>query len=91
MSSENEAAAATAAPDAMADEWAAALAESKPDGATGAPTAVEQVAPVSFANLGPGGAPAPQAPPSGNGRRGRAAGQDRIARVASACPSPRRG
>jgi flagellar motor switch protein FliN len=58
MSSENEAAAAPAAPDAMADEWAAALAESKPDGATAAPTAVEQVAPVSFANLGPGGAPA---------------------------------
>ncbi len=58
MSSENEGAAAPAAPDAMADEWAAALAESKPDGATAAPTAVEQVAPVSFANLGPGGAPA---------------------------------
>jgi flagellar motor switch protein FliN/FliY len=58
MSSENEAAAAPAAPDAMADEWAAALAESKPDGAAAAPTAVEQVAPVSFANLGPGGAPA---------------------------------
>ena len=40
MSSENEATAAPAAPDAMADEWAAALAESKPDGVTAAPTAM---------------------------------------------------
>ena len=38
--------------DAMADEWAAALAEAKPAAIA---TAVEQVAPVSFANLGAGG------------------------------------
>ena len=47
--------------DAMAAEWAAALAETKTDGAASA-TAVEQVAPVSFANLGSGGTP----PTAGN-------------------------
>ena len=42
--------AAPAGEDAMAAEWEAALAESKPEGAQ---TAVEQVAPVSFANFAP--------------------------------------
>jgi flagellar motor switch protein FliN/FliY len=43
--------------DAMADEWAAALAESKPgDAPAAAGTAVEQVAPATFAKLA-GGAP----------------------------------
>ena len=54
-------AAAPAAPDAMADEWAAALAESKPAGTAAAQstqTAVQQVAPASFANLSGGGVPA---------------------------------
>jgi flagellar motor switch protein FliN len=51
MTSENSAAASPE--DAMADEWAAALAEAKPAAApaAAAQTAVEQVAPVSFANL----------------------------------------
>ncbi len=56
MTSENGAA-APSAEDAMADEWAAALAESKPAAAQTAQTAIEQVAPVSFANLASGGAP----------------------------------
>jgi flagellar motor switch protein FliN len=46
MSAEN----AAVEQDAMADEWAAALAESKP----AMTTAVEQVAPATFANLGQG-------------------------------------
>jgi flagellar motor switch protein FliN len=46
MSAEN----AAAEQDAMADEWAAALAESKP----AVTTAVEQVAPATFTNLGQG-------------------------------------
>jgi flagellar motor switch protein FliN len=52
MTSENSAA-APSPEDAMADEWAAALAEAKPaaGSASAAATAVEQVAPVSFANL----------------------------------------
>jgi flagellar motor switch protein FliN len=54
MTSELSGAAAPSADEAIADEWAAALAEAKEDPA--AHTAVEQVAPVSFANLGPGGA-----------------------------------
>ena len=46
----SSAAPADAAQDAMADEWAAALAESKP----AAPAAeVEQVAPAQFANFAP--------------------------------------
>ncbi len=59
MTSEN-APAAPASEDAMADEWAAALAEAKPAAAAtpSAQTAVEQVAPVSFANLSGGAAPA---------------------------------
>ena len=58
MSSDNSSAAADATgDDAMAAEWSAALAEAKPAGAGGAHTAVEQAAPVSFANLGPGGMP----------------------------------
>ncbi len=58
MTSENGAAAPEPA-DAMADEWAAALAEAKPAAAApAAQTAVEQVAPVSFASLSGGGAPA---------------------------------
>jgi flagellar motor switch protein FliN/FliY len=50
---ENTAAPADAGTDAMAAEWAAALAESKPSGAIGA-TAVEQVAPAKFANFAGG-------------------------------------
>ena len=61
MTSENAGAQAPAGGDEMAAEWAAALAEAKPDvnsaNQVGA-NAVEQVAPVSFANLGGGGAPA---------------------------------
>ena len=57
MSSENASPEAPAAQDAIADEWAAALAESRPDAGSAASNAVEQVAPVSFANLGHGGAP----------------------------------
>jgi flagellar motor switch protein FliN len=53
--SENAGAAAPDSDDAMAAEWAAALAEAKPDTAGSSPTAMEQVAPVSFASLGPGG------------------------------------
>ena len=56
MTSENGAA-APSEPDAMADEWAAALADSKPAAPVATQTAVEQVAPVSFANLAGGGAP----------------------------------
>ncbi len=60
MTAENDAAAPAPA-DAMADEWAAALAEAKPAAPATPPstqTAVEQVSPVSFANLSGGGAPA---------------------------------
>ena len=61
MTSENAGAQAPAGGDEMAAEWAAALAEAKPDvnsaNQVGA-NAVEQVAPVSFANLGGGGVPA---------------------------------
>ncbi len=57
MTSENSAA-APSPQDAMADEWAAALTEARPaGGSASAPavqTAVEQVAPVSFANLAGG-------------------------------------
>jgi flagellar motor switch protein FliN len=51
--SENAGAPAPSNEDALGAEWAAAVAEAKPDSAS--PTAVEQVAPVSFASLGPGG------------------------------------
>jgi flagellar motor switch protein FliN/FliY len=60
MTSEN-AAVAPAPEDPMAGEWAAAVAESKPAAPVAtqsAQTAVEQVAPVSFANLAGSGAPA---------------------------------
>jgi flagellar motor switch protein FliN/FliY len=53
MSSDNAAAANNNDQDAMAAEWAAALAESKP-----AATEVEQVAPAPFANLSQGAAAA---------------------------------
>jgi flagellar motor switch protein FliN/FliY len=59
MSAENAAPAADANQDAMAAEWAAALAESKPAAAT----EVEQVAPATFANLAQG---APGLPGAGN-------------------------
>ncbi len=52
MSAEN-----TASPgdeqDAMADEWAAALAESKPETASEVRAPVDQVAPASFQNFAP--------------------------------------
>ncbi|MFZ2650811.1 MAG: flagellar motor switch protein FliN [Burkholderiaceae bacterium] len=49
---------AAAATDTAADDWAAALAEAKPAETMPSPSAVEQVAPVSFANLAAGSAPA---------------------------------
>jgi flagellar motor switch protein FliN len=49
MSAENTA--ENTAEDAAAAEWAAALAESKPAAEAAATTAVEQVAPASFANF----------------------------------------
>jgi len=48
MSPDNNAAPAE---DAMAAEWAAALAESKPETASQVATAVEQAAPASFSNF----------------------------------------
>ena len=42
----------------MAAEWAAALAESKPDAAGAVATPGDAVAPASFASFGPGAAPA---------------------------------
>jgi flagellar motor switch protein FliN len=51
--------AAAPAEDAMAAEWAAALAESKPETASEVATAVEQAAPATFANFAaPGATPA---------------------------------
>ena len=50
MSAENNA--APGAPDAMAAEWAAAVAESKPETASELQT-TEQVAPASFTNFAP--------------------------------------
>ena len=44
---------ATDEQDAMAAEWAAALAEAKPETASELQTAAEQVAPASFANFAP--------------------------------------
>jgi flagellar motor switch protein FliN/FliY len=56
---DNNAAAGSSEEDAMAAEWAAALAESKGSGgeaksANGVATAVESVAPATFANFGAG-------------------------------------
>ena len=51
MSSDTTATVAASSEDAMAAEWAAALAESKPETASTVATAVEQVAPASFANF----------------------------------------
>ena len=44
---------ANAETDAMADEWAAALAEAKPETASEVRTPVDQVAPASFQNFSP--------------------------------------
>jgi flagellar motor switch protein FliN len=44
--------------DAMADEWAAALAESKPEVASDLLSAAEQASPVAFNEFAAGGAPA---------------------------------
>ena len=51
MPSDTTASAAAGTEDAMAAEWAAALAESKPESASEVATAVEQAAPASFANF----------------------------------------
>jgi len=51
MSSDNPATAPAGTEDAMAAEWANALAESKPETASEVATAVEQAAPASFANF----------------------------------------
>jgi flagellar motor switch protein FliN/FliY len=51
MASETQA--ATPEQDAMAAEWAAALAEAKPEVASELQTAAEQVAPASFTNFTP--------------------------------------
>jgi flagellar motor switch protein FliN/FliY len=53
MSNEG-AAAQTDEQDAMAAEWAAALAEAKPETASELQTAAEQVSPAQFANFSPG-------------------------------------
>ncbi len=56
MSAENTASSnvqQAAETDAMADEWAAALAESKPETASEVRTQVDQVAPASFQNFSP--------------------------------------
>jgi flagellar motor switch protein FliN/FliY len=60
MSEEAEAVAGTSEEDAMAAEWAAALAEAKPEPApaddpfaTGVQTTVDSVAPAKFANFSP--------------------------------------
>jgi flagellar motor switch protein FliN len=48
---------ASSAEDAMAAEWAAALAEAKPEVASEVQTAADQAAPVAFTNFSPQGAP----------------------------------
>jgi flagellar motor switch protein FliN/FliY len=53
MSVDNTAAAPDEEQDAMAAEWAAALAESKPETASEVRPAADQVAPASFANFSP--------------------------------------
>jgi flagellar motor switch protein FliN/FliY len=53
MSTDNPEATATDEQDAMAAEWAAALAEAKPESASEL-QATEQVAPASFSNFAPG-------------------------------------
>ncbi len=52
-----EEAGAASAEDAMAAEWAAALAESKPEVASEVQTATEQASPVAFQNFSAQGAP----------------------------------
>jgi flagellar motor switch protein FliN/FliY len=52
-----EEAGASSAEDAMAAEWAAALAESKPEVASEVQGAADQVAPVAFQNFSAQGAP----------------------------------
>ena len=51
MSSDTTATVAASSEDAAAADWAAALAESKPETASTVATAIEQAAPASFANL----------------------------------------
>ena len=51
MSVENTATAAAAEPDAMAAEWAAALADAKPETASEVSPAADQVAPAAFTNF----------------------------------------
>ena len=53
MAAENTEAAPGAEQDAMADEWAAALAEAKPESASEVHTAADQGAPASFQNFTP--------------------------------------
>ena len=53
MAAENTEAAPGAEQDAMADEWAAALAEAKPESASEVHGAADQVAPASFQNFTP--------------------------------------
>lgn len=53
MSAENNEAAAPSAEDAMADEWASALAEAKGASASEVHDAAEQVSPAAFANFAP--------------------------------------
>jgi flagellar motor switch protein FliN len=52
MSAEEAGAPAQSAEDAMAAEWAAALAEAKPEVASEVQTAADQAAPVAFQNFG---------------------------------------
>jgi flagellar motor switch protein FliN/FliY len=52
MSAEEAGAPAQSAEDAMAAEWAAALAEAKPEVASEVQSAAEQAAPVAFQNFG---------------------------------------
>jgi flagellar motor switch protein FliN/FliY len=61
MAAEEAGAPAQSAEDAMAAEWAAALAESKPEVASEVQTAADQAAPVAFQNFG-----APNAGAAGN-------------------------
>jgi flagellar motor switch protein FliN/FliY len=58
MSAEEANESAPSAEDAMAAEWAAALAESKPEVASEVQTAAESASPVAFQNFGGQGAPA---------------------------------
>ena len=55
--SDAQSAVAAGAGDAMADEWAAALAEARPEAASELDQGGDQVAPAAFANFSPGTAP----------------------------------